>query len=529
MVGFWPHPRYAKYHSKETPCKEKLNLHGNTLVYDYDYEKKGNFCLENADYYNLEEFDDDYNNYNNLSFDNLYWKTKKTPYGKKVSKKVYDAEKEVFFYPKTQEIKIKNKFEPLDSKDKNKKNKDKVTTTINTKDIIFNSVLEYLSYTNKLNPGTIETLNTLYVNNVLNNGIYNNNEGGNNNEHINNNDINNNSEGGNENEYNYNYKNKVNKATNFHHHYDKNKKINNIAGHNNNNNSTENSNNSINYRYHSLNTEITLNSETFLSTEDQNDSNSSSNNKQLKQCLSTEAILSTENKNPHDHVIAVGNSKQLYPSIGSTPNIENNIIQSHWYKNPNLNKETTLSIESETNTKYKNNNDYLNKTPNRKTQIMPKKLNFKDTIDNKNLVPIKSEEVPADTDLEFLLLNSWKINADKVQTVIDKFLKGRKHKTFFCFTETKVDSLDFAPIGIKLHVKHRSKTDKRGGGLMIRHKLSNKIKMEEILVNNVDIIALEGTIENLKYRIILSYFDSSKKNQGMNLQEIGISRKMLKN
>ena len=64
---------------------------------------------------------------------------------------------------------------------------------------------------------------------------------------------------------------------------------------------------------------------------------------------------------------------------------------------------------------------------------------------------------------------------------------------------------------------------------MIGHKLSNKIKLEEILVNNVDIIALEGTIENLKYRIILSYFDSSKKNQEMNIQEIGISRKMLKN
>merc|ERR1712179_410981 len=70
------------------------------------------------------------------------------------------------------------------------------------------------------------------------------------------------------------------------------------------------------------------------------------------------------------------------------------------------------------------------------------------------------------------------------------------------------------PIGIKLHVKHRNKTDKRGGGLMIGHKLSNKIKLEEILVNNVDIIALEGTIENLKYRINLSYFDSSKKKSG---------------
>ena len=194
----------------------------------------------------------------------------------------------------------------------------------------------------------------------------------------------------------------------------------------------------------------------------------------MKQCLNTEAILSTENKNSHNHLIADGNSKQLYPSTGSILNIENNIIQNHWYKNPNLNKETNLSIEEKTNTKYKNNNDYLNKTPNRKTQIIPKKLNFKDTIDNKNLGAIKSEEVPTDTDLEFLLLNSWKINADKVQTVIDKFLKGREHKTFFCFTETKVDSLDFTPIGIKLHVKHRSKTDKRGGGLMIGHKLSKK-------------------------------------------------------
>merc|ERR1711909_22955 len=49
---------------------------------------------------------------------------------------------------------------------------------------------------------------------------------------------------------------------------------------------------------------------------------------------------------------------------------------------------------------------------------------------------------------------------------------------------------------------------------MIGHKLSNKIKLEEILVNNVDIIALEGTIENLKYRIILSYFDSCNKKSG---------------
>ena len=84
MSGFWPHPWSIKYYSKETPCKEKSNLHGNTLF--QDFEKKRDFCLkaEKANYYDIEDFvDDDYNDINNLNFDNLYWVTKKTPCGKK--------------------------------------------------------------------------------------------------------------------------------------------------------------------------------------------------------------------------------------------------------------------------------------------------------------------------------------------------------------------------------------------------------------------------------------------------------------
>ena len=118
------------------------------------------------------------------------------------------------------------------------------------------------------------------------------------------------------------------------------------------------------------------------------------------------------------------------------------------------------------------------------------------------------------TDLEFLLLNSWKIDAVKVQTVIDKFIKGKKHSSFFCFTETKVDSLDFTPIGIKLFSKHRKMKEKKGGGLTIGFKINHKVKMEEIEVDNSDVLALDGTIEDSKYRIILSYFDSNKKKQG---------------
>ena len=73
-----------------------------------------------------------------------------------------------------------------------------------------------------------------------------------------------------------------------------------------------------------------------------------------------------------------------------------------------------------------------------------------------------TEEVPTGTDLEFLLLNTWKIDASKVQAVIDKFLKGGDHKTLFCFTETKVDSLDFTPVGIKLYVKTEEKMTREG-------------------------------------------------------------------
>merc|ERR1712055_1063422 len=56
--------------------------------------------------------------------------------------------------------------------------------------------------------------------------------------------------------------------------------------------------------------------------------------------------------------------------------------------------------------------------------------------------------------------------------------------------------------------------DKKGGGLTIGFKINHKVKMEEIEVDNSDVLALEGAIEDSKYRIILSYFDSNKKKQG---------------
>ena len=86
--------------------------------------------------------------------------------------------------------------------------------------------------------------------------------------------------------------------------------------------------------------------------------------------------------------------------------------------------------------------------------------------------------LPADIDLEFLLLNTLKIDAVKVQTVVDNFINGKEYNSFFCFTETKVDSLDFEPIGIKMFSKHRKGNEKRGGGLTIGFKKDYRIKLE---------------------------------------------------
>ena len=77
-------------------------------------------------------------------------------------------------------------------------------------------------------------------------------------------------------------------------------------------------------------------------------------------------------------------------------------------------------------------------------------------------------------------------------------------------TETKVDSHDYEPKGVKIFSKHRTKKDKKGGGLAIGFKKDNSIKLEEIKVKNKDILALEGTIRNIKIRLILCYFDSTK-------------------
>ena len=63
--------------------------------------------------------------------------------------------------------------------------------------------------------------------------------------------------------------------------------------------------------------------------------------------------------------------------------------------------------------------------------------------------------------LEILLLNTRLIMATNVQTVINDFMRNKIYTSIFCFTETKVDSLNFKPIGLKLFTKHRKSGERR--------------------------------------------------------------------
>ena len=52
--------------------------------------------------------------------------------------------------------------------------------------------------------------------------------------------------------------------------------------------------------------------------------------------------------------------------------------------------------------------------------------------------------------------------------------------SFLCFTETKVDCINFIPKGIKLYNKHRIAGDRQGGGLTIGHIEDSNINLEEV-------------------------------------------------
>ena len=128
--------------------------------------------------------------------------------------------------------------------------------------------------------------------------------------------------------------------------------------------------------------------------------------------------------------------------------------------------------------------------------------------------------VPIETDLEVLLINSWKIDAIKVQTIVEDFIKDKSYTTIFCLTETKVEGHDFQPEGIKILSKQRKrKTERFGGGLALGYIEEANVELEEIKVKSSDILAVEGRINNKKFRIVLCYFGSKKLVKGTEFEK----------
>merc|ERR1712179_606119 len=101
---------------------------------------------------------------------------------------------------------------------------------------------------------------------------------------------------------------------------------------------------------------------------------------------------------------------------------------------------------------------------------------------------LDTEIIPVDTDLEILLVNSRKADAPKIQTIVEDFIRDKKHTPIFCLTETKVEGHDFQPDGIKIFAKKRRKMEKRGGGLALGYAKKANVELEEIKVRNNDIL-----------------------------------------
>ena len=130
-----------------------------------------------------------------------------------------------------------------------------------------------------------------------------------------------------------------------------------------------------------------------------------------------------------------------------------------------------------------------------------------------------------DIDLEVLLVNSLRINAEKVQEIVDSFLIEKEYISIFCLTETKVDCVDFVPVGLTTYDRQRTSKpgQKKSGGLMIGHITDERVKLEKIETESEDILIVEGEIYKERVKIILAYFNCGKLMAGRRYEE---NRKM---
>ena len=107
------------------------------------------------------------------------------------------------------------------------------------------------------------------------------------------------------------------------------------------------------------------------------------------------------------------------------------------------------------------------------------------------------KEIPSEyghIDLEILLINSLSITADKVQQAADSFMKNKNYISIFCFTETRVRSINFITYGITLHSQERNTREKQGGGLAIGYLTNNNIEIIKKHSQHSNIMVLDGNI-----------------------------------
>ena len=139
-----------------------------------------------------------------------------------------------------------------------------------------------------------------------------------------------------------------------------------------------------------------------------------------------------------------------------------------------INSDTTPGIRINQNASLTPNQG-TNRENTEEEEVSNQNIQHNRSRDLENKIRSEVEKV----DLEVLLLNTLKITAIRVQEDTDKNLINKPYISIFCFTEIKVDSIDFIPIGLKLFTKHRGRKEKKGG-LAIGHLMDSKIKLEEI-------------------------------------------------
>ena len=115
------------------------------------------------------------------------------------------------------------------------------------------------------------------------------------------------------------------------------------------------------------------------------------------------------------------------------------------------------------------------------------------------------------------MLNTQGFGHVKYLELENKYLKEGKEYNIICLTETqKKEEIVKVSEGLYKYVTMRDKEEKRGGGLMILGRDDTQVDWEKGKEkNHKDILILKGTCFGIKMKIILVYFDATKKKDGV--------------